>query len=110
MIRMEADVADKAAVIEAVRPIATNYLAIYEIYLFGPMAEGTYDAGSDIDLAIVIDRSLSFGMNEQFRFCERIRRRTGRSVNLVFPTKCKDEGLLAAIERSKELIYERTVL
>ena len=76
-------------------------------YLFGSFARGTFGSDSDVDVRIEYDHGMSFNLHDVSQFGKRIEQATGREVDVVSADRIKKEGLAAAIERDKELVYER---
>lgn len=91
----------------AVSEVAATYPAIRKAYLFGSVARGEADAGSDIDVRLIVDRAKRFNLHDLEHFCKDVERRTGREVDAVTSQAIKNENLAAAIERDKVLAYER---
>ena len=56
---------------------------------------------------IEYDHGMSFNLHDVSQFGKRIEQATGREVDVVSADRIKKEGLAAAIERDKELVYER---
>lgn len=68
---------------------------------------GTFGSDSDVDVRIEYDHGMSFNLHDVSQFGKRIEQATGREVDVVSTDRIKKEGLAAAIERDKELVYER---
>ena len=98
---------NKEDVIEAISEAALQFPAIKRAYLFGSFSRNTFTDESDIDIRIEIDRSAGFNLHDLSQFNKQIERRTGRSVDTVSASVIKNKQLKEAIERDKELIYER---
>ncbi|WP_321971647.1 nucleotidyltransferase domain-containing protein [Paratractidigestivibacter sp.] len=98
---------DKDGVVASVREVAARYSGIEKVYLFGSFARGTYGKESDVDLRVVLDDAEPFGLRELSHFAKEIEQRTGREADVVSARVIKNEALKAAVERDKELIYER---
>ena len=86
---------------------ASEFPAIERAYLFGSFARGTFGSDSDVDVRIEYDHGMSFNLHDVSQFGKRIEQATGREVDVVSADRIKKEGLAAAIERDKELVYER---
>lgn len=97
----------KDEVIEAVSEVATQFPAIERAYLFGSFSRNTFNDESDIDIRIELDRSKAFNLHDLSQFNKQIEQLTGRSVDTVSASTVKNKQLKQAIERDKELIYER---
>ena len=97
----------KEDVIETISEAALQFPAIKRAYLFGSFSRNTFTDESDIDIRIEIDRSAGFNLHDLSQFNKQIERRTGRSVDTVSASVIKNKQLKEAIERDKELIYER---
>ena len=98
---------EAAFVREAVAQAASEFPAIERAYLFGSFARGTFGSDSDVDVRIEYDHGMSFNLHDVSQFGKRIEQATGREVDVVSADRIKKEGLAAAIERDKELVYER---
>ena len=101
--------ADKRFVIDAVVDACKEFPSVRRAYLFGSFARGTFDDGSDIDIRLEIDSSSRFTLRDLTYFSKRIEEETGRSIDVVTASNIKNESLRKAIERDKELIYDREV-
>ena len=95
------------AVRDAIAQSAERFPAIKKAYLFGSFAREDFDEESDIDIRIERDGGARFTLRELAHFADSIERATGRSVDVVSSRTISDPGLAAAIERDKELVYER---
>ena len=93
------------AVRDAIAQSAERFPAIKKAYLFGSFAREDFDEESDIDIRI--ERDGGARLRELAHFADSIERATGRSVDVVSSRTISDPGLAAAIERDKELVYER---
>ncbi len=97
----------KKDVIEAVSKTALQFPSIKRAYLFGSFSRNTFNDNSDIDIRIELDRSIDFNLHDLSQFNKRIERLTGRSVDTVSASSIKSKQPKEAIERDKELVYER---
>lgn len=95
------------AVRDAIAQSAERFPAIKKAYLFGSFAREDFDEESDIDIRIERDGGARLTLRELAHFADSIERATGRSVDVVSSRTISDPGLAAAIERDKELVYER---
>lgn len=100
-------VADRAEAIEAVQKTCELYPAVKQTYLFGSMARDEYSEASDIDLRVVLDRSIPFNLHDLAHLAKQIEHETKREVDIVSAEHIKNETLNAAIKRDGVLIYER---
>ena len=98
---------NKEEVIEAISEAALRFPAIKRAYLFGSFSRNAFTDESDIDIRIELDRSAGFNLHDLSQFNKQIEQRTGRSVDTVSAATIKNKQLKEAIERDKELIYER---
>lgn len=98
---------NKEEIIEAISEAALRFPAIKRAYLFGSFSRNTFTDKSDIDIRIELDRSAGFNLHDLSQFNKQIEQRTGRSVDTVSAATIKNKQLKEAIERDKELIYER---
>lgn len=65
---------------ERVQPILASF-GLNEVYLFGSYSRGQATEGSDVDLAFVSDRTLSYF--EIFEIEDKLEKELGKSVELV---------------------------
>lgn len=100
-------VANRAEAIEAVRRACKLYPSVKQAYLFGSMARNQYTDASDIDLRVVLDRSIPFNLHDLAHLAKQIENETKREVDIVSAERIKNESLKAAIKRDGVLIYER---
>lgn len=108
LLEKRGDRSEEAAFVrEAVAQAASEFPAIERAYLFGSFARGTFGSDSDVDVRIEYDHGMSFNLHDVSQFGKRIEQATGREVDVVSADRIKKEGLAAAIERDKELVYER---
>ena len=108
LLEKRGDRSEEAAFVrEAVAQAASEFPAIERAYLFGSFARGTFGSDSDVDVRIEYDHGMSFNLHDVSQFGKRIEQATGREVDVVSTDRIKKEGLAAAIERDKELVYER---
>ena len=98
---------DKQLVIDKIREVCSRFPAIVRAYLFGSFARGTYSVNSDVDIRLDIDASRAFNLRDLEHFSKQVEQLTGRSADVVTAKTIKNTALLEAIERDKELIYER---
>lgn len=103
----DAQLTESEAVREAVAIAAQEFSAIERAYLFGSFARGTFNAESDIDVRIECDSTMSFNLHDLAQFQKRIEHATGRAVDVISARHLKNKKLAAAIEKDKELVYER---
>lgn len=94
----------RAAIAEA----AADYPAIDKAYLFGSFARGGATPESDIDIRLDIDRGVGFSLHDLSHFMKRIEQETGRECDVITAANIKNASLARAIEREKELVYERS--
>ena len=98
---------DKQLVVDKIREVCSRFPAIERAYLFGSFARGTYSDKSDIDIRLDIGTSRSFNLRDLEHFSKQVEQLTGRSADVVTARTIKNTALREAIERDKELIYER---
>ena len=98
---------DKRLVADKIREVCSRFPAIERAYLFGSFARGTYSEKSDVDIRLDIDTSRAFNLRDLEHFSKQVEQLTGRSADVVNARTIKNTALREAIERDKELIYER---
>lgn len=98
---------DKQLVTDKVREVCSRFPAIERAYLFGSFARGTYSEESDVDIRLDIGASHVFNLRDLEHFSKQIEQLTGRLADVVTAKTIKNTALREAIERDKELIYER---
>ena len=103
----ECSVDEKEKAKQAIREASAQFPAIKKAYLFGSFARGTFTDNSDIDIRVKLDRSIPFNLRDLAQYSKRIERACGREVDVVSAKKIKNKQLEAAINRDKELVYER---
>lgn len=99
--------AEKRVVMDAVIGACREFPSVRRAYLFGSFARGTFDDESDVDIRLEIDSSERFTLRDLTFFSKCIEEETGRSVDVITASNIKNESLRKAIERDKELIYDR---
>lgn len=92
----------KAAVISAAR----TRNAIRSVTLFGSYARCDAHDGSDIDLRIEIDPTMTFGLFALSSFAEEIKEATGKKVDVVSSEQLR-EDIARAIEEEGVVLYVR---
>ena len=97
----------KQGVVEAVCSTCTDFPAIRRAYLFGSFARGTFSDESDVDIRLELDHSARFNLRNLEHFSKQVEEKTGRPVDIVTAHTIKNAALREAIERDKELIYDR---
>ena len=100
---------DKQFVADKIREVCSRFPAIERAYLFGSFARGTYSDKSDVDVRLDIGTSRTFNLRDLEHFSKQVEQLTGRSADVVTARTIKNTALREAIERDKELIYEREV-
>lgn len=100
---------DKRFVIDKIREVCSCFPAIERAYLFGSFARGTHSDKSDVDIRLDIGTSRTFNLRDLEHFSKQVEQLTGRSADVVTAKTIKNTALREAIERDKELIYEREV-
>lgn len=100
---------DKRLVIDKIREVCSRFPAIERAYLFGSFARGTYSDKSDVDIRLDIGTSRTFNLRDLEHFSKQVEQLTGRPADVVTAKTIKNTALREAIERDKELIYEREV-
>lgn len=103
----ECSVDEKEKAKQAIREASAQFPAIKKAYLFGSFARGTFTDNSDVDIRVKLDRSIPFNIRDLAQYSKRIERACGREVDVVSAKKIKNKQLEAAINRDKELVYER---
>lgn len=103
----ECSVDEKEKTKQAIREASAQFPAIKKAYLFGSFARGTFTDNSDVDIRVKLDRSIPFNLRDLAQYSKRIERACGREVDVVSAKKIKNKQLEAAINRDKELVYER---
>lgn len=103
----ECSVGEKEKAKQAIREASAQFPAIKKAYLFGSFARGTFTDNSDVDIRVKLDRSIPFNLRDLAQYSKRIERACGREVDVVSAKKIKNKQLEAAINRDKELVYER---
>lgn len=103
----ECSVDEKEKAKQAIREVSAQFPAIKKAYLFGSFARGTFTDNSDVDIRVKLDRSIPFNLRDLAQYSKRIERACGREVDVVSAKKIKNKQLEAAINRDKELVYER---
>ena len=98
---------DKQLVTDKIREVCSRFPNIERAYLFGSFARGTYSENSDVDIRLDIDASCVFNLRDLEHFSKQVEQLTGRSADVVTARTIKNTALREAIERDKELIYER---
>lgn len=93
----------KAAVISAAR----TRNAIRSVTLFGSYARCDARDGSDIDLRIEIDPTMTFGLFALSSFAEEIKEATGKKVDVVSSEQLR-EDIARAIEKEGVVLYVRS--
>ena len=108
LVREQKNIASgKEAVVDSIRMICREYPAILRAYLFGSFARETFDDESDIDIRLEVDKNNRFSLRDLEQFSRRIEEMTGRAVDAITAHQIKNKALREAIERDKELVYER---
>ena len=108
LIQGRQDIAnEKQLVADKIREVCSRFPAIERAYLFGSFARGTYSENSDVDIRLDIDASCVFNLRDLEHFSKQVEQLTGRSADVVTARTIKNTALREAIERDKELIYER---
>ena len=108
LVRGRAEAAsDKQSVVEAVCSTCTDFPAIRRAYLFGSFARGTFSDKSDVDIRLELDPSARFNLRDLEHFAKRIEEKTRRSADVITAHTIKNAALREAVERDKELIYDR---
>lgn len=97
----------KQRVIEAVSSTCIDFPAIRRAYLFGSFARGTFSDKSDVDIRLELDPLARFNLRDLEHFAKRVEEKTGRSADVVTAHTIKNAALRKAIERDKELVYDR---
>lgn len=97
---------DIASIADRVAAAVKDNLAVLRVYLFGSRARGNADDYSDVDLRVVLDRSIPFGMFDLGNLYGSLRRSLGCEVDLI-TSDTLDAAFANAIERDKVLVYER---
>lgn len=100
----------KEEVVAAVRRVTERYPQVRKVWLFGSFARGEQTDESDVDLRIELDPDSSFNLHDLEHYSKEIERLTGRDCDVVSAKRIKNKSLANAIERDKELIYEREKL
>ena len=103
----ECSVGEKEKAKQAIREASAQFPAIKKAYLFGSFARGTFTDNSDVDIRVKLDRSIPFNLRDLAQYSKRIERACGREVDVVSAKKIKNKQLETAINRDKELVYER---
>ena len=103
----ECSVDEKEKAKQAIREASAQFPAIKKAYLFGSFAHGTFTDNSDVDIRVKLDRSIPFNLRDLAQYSKRIERACGREVDVVSAKKIKNKQLETAINRDKELVYER---
>ena len=98
---------DKQFVADKIREVCSSFPAIERAYLFGSFARDTYSDKSDVDIRLDIGTSRKFNLRDLEHFSKQVEQLTGRSADVVTARTIKNTALREAIERDKELIYER---
>lgn len=105
--RQQGIASDKQFVIDKIREVCSHFPAIERAYLFGSFARGTYSEKSDVDIRLDIGTARSFNLRDLEHFSKQVEQLTGRPADVVTAKTIKNAALREAIERDKELIYER---
>lgn len=105
--RQQGITSDKQFVIDKIREVCSHFPAIERAYLFGSFARGTHSEKSDVDIRLDICAPHSFNLRDLEHFSKQVEQLTGRSADVVTAKTIKNAALQEAIERDKELIYER---
>ena len=98
---------DKQLVTDRIQEVCSRFPAIERAYLFGSFARGTYSEKSDVDIRLDIGASHAFNLRDLEHFSKQVEQLTGRSADVVTAKTIRNTALREAIERDKELIYER---
>jgi hypothetical protein len=107
LLRGRPETLDPEPVRRAVARVAAEFPAIRQAYVFGSFARGDAGPRSDVDVRVVLDRTVPFGLSGLARFAKRVEQESGRECDVVSSDVIKNEALAAAIEREKVLVYER---
>ncbi len=102
--------ARKATAAEAVAAIAQvceRFPAIKSAYLFGSLARGSYNDDSDVDIRLVLDRSMQFNLRDLAQFSKQVEQLTQREVDVISSDNIGNEALSSAIKKDGILAYER---
>ena len=105
--RQQGIASDKQFIIDKIREVCSRFPAIERAYLFGSFARGTYSDTSDVDIRLDISTSRTFNLRDLEHFSKQVEQLTGRPADVVTARTIKNTALREAIERDKELIYER---
>lgn len=100
-------VGEKQLVVSKICEVCSRFPAIERAYLFGSFARDTFSDDSDIDIRLDIDASHAFNLHDLEHFSKQVEQFTNRSADVVTAKTIKNTALHDAIERDKELIYER---
>ena len=98
---------DKRSVIDAVSSTCNDFPAIRRAYLFGSFARGTFSDESDVDIRLELDPSARFSLRDLEHFSKQVEEKTRRSTDVITAHTIKNVALREAIDRDKELIYDR---
>ncbi len=98
---------DKRLVIDAIRSACADFPAISRAYLFGSFARGTFSDESDVDIRLELDPMARFSLRDLEHFSKQVEEGAGRSADVITARTIKNAALREAVERDKELIYDR---
>lgn len=86
---------------------AAKFPAIEKAILFGSIARGDAGPQSDVDLRLVLDRSMQFSLYDLAHLQKALEKRLSREVDIITADKLKNQNLAMAIEQEGVAIYER---
>lgn len=88
--------------------VSSRVLAQYDVseaYLFGSFARGEQTPASDIDLRLVCDNTMTFGM--LYELSHELERELGRKVDIITnPPEHMRTAFRKSIEQEEVLVYE----
>ncbi len=99
--------ANREEALKAISQVCENFPAISKALLFGSLARGTYDADSDIDIRLTLDRSKRFNLRDLAQLSKQIEQLTHREVDIVTSDHLKNQQLAESIRKDGILAYER---
>lgn len=94
-------------VAQAIAATSKQFPAISRAILFGSFARGTFNANSDVDIRIELDRGKGFNLRDLSQYMKKIEQETGREVDVVSASNIKNPQLKEAIETEGVTVYER---
>ena len=101
---------------DLIKPVEGRFFSLCEnsrikrLYVFGSIVSGEFDNSSDLDFMVVSEEDPSLERGRRlWKLWDELESLFGRKVDLITESQLTNKYLKQSVDRSKQIVYDRTL-